>query len=120
MKEASKTMYKIGRIFSYVLLGIYALVIVLNIILLAVDATKDGSPIGDNISNIVTCSIFLVLTILCIVFATRSIKEIEEGSKEAKPHIVMIVFGALCGDIFYLLGGIFGLVANGQSEEQSK
>ena len=35
---------------------------------------------------------------------------------ENAPHILMIIIG-IFGDIFYLLGGIFGLVAEHENEE---
>ena len=119
MRDASKTMYKIGRIFSYVLLGIAALVIVIQTILLIVDAVQ-GNNVLDNIGSIVGTSIWLGLVIVLIILATKSIKDIESDEKNNSPHIIMIVMGAITGDVFYLLGGIFGLVAIGQEEEAKK
>ena len=119
MRNSSKTMYKIGRIFSFVLLGLYALLLGIYSILLIVDIIRDNA-IGHDISTIVFSVIMIGLTVVCIIMATKSIKDMEQDTKNNSPHIMMIVFGALCGDVFYVLGGIFGLIANGQEQETKK
>ena len=120
MRESSKTMYRIGRIFSYVLLGLSALLAVLHVILMCVyiaDNTKGdwGSELGQLISTIIWMSFIVVM----ILLATNAINKTETDKSDKAPHITMIVFGALSGDVFYLLGGIFGLVAIAQDEEAS-
>ena len=122
MRNSSKTMYKIGRIFSFVLVGLYALAFILNLVWMIVHIV-DGlaaSVIASDIVGMVFAAIWIVLAVLCIVFATKAIKEIDEGTKNNAPQILMIVWGAIVGNIFYVLGGIFGLIANGQEKEQPK
>lgn len=54
-----------------------------------------------------------VLTaVYCALFAlaTHTSKALNNNVKENAPHILMIIIGVF-GDIFYLLGGIFGLIA---------
>ena len=60
MRESSKTMYKIGRIFSFVLLGLYALLLGIYSILLIVDIIRDNA-IGHDISTIVFSVIISIM-----------------------------------------------------------
>lgn len=117
MRNASKTMYKIGRIFNFVLLGLAALLIVIYTILMIVHlANNEGLW---YLGTIIGLTIWLAIIIVTIIFATRAIKAIDEDEKNNAPHITMIVFGAISGDVFYLLGGIFGLIAISQETENS-
>ena len=113
MKENSKLMYRLGRIFSFVFLGIACGLFVLHMILMIVHIVQE-KDFGNDISRMISTSIWIVLLIVLICLATRAMVSIENEPKNNSPHIVMIVFGALTGDIFYILGGIFGLVAIGQ------
>ena len=61
----------------------------------------------------------LVLSIVTLVLANNATRALDNGIKENAPHIVMIVIGVL-GDIFYLLGGIFGLVAENTENSYSR
>ena len=112
MKNASATMYKIGRIFTFVLLGIAALLVLIYSILMIVGIVNGNFPA--YLSNVIGNSIWLGIIIVVLIVAANSIRAIEEGTKETTPHILMIVFGAISGNVFYVLGGIFGLVALGQ------
>lgn len=116
MRNASRVMYKIGRIFSFVLLALFAVLFVVYSILLVVHIIQgvDAAVIGADIGTMIWALIWTGLVIVLIILATRAIKNMEEDAKANGPHIVMIVFGAITGDIFYLLGGIFGLIAIGQ------
>ena len=116
MRNASQVMYKIGRIFSFVLLALFAVLFVVYSILLVVHIIQDAGAavIGSDIGTMIWALIWTGLVIVLIILATRAIKTMQEDSKANAPHIVMIVFGAITGDIFYLLGGIFGLIAIGQ------
>ena len=116
MRNASQVMYKIGRIFSFVLLALFAVLFVVYSILLVVHNIQDAGAavIGSDIGTMIWALIWTGLVIVLIILATRAIKTMQEDSKANAPHIVMIVFGAITGDIFYLLGGIFGLIAIGQ------
>jgi len=116
MRNASETMYKIGRVFSFVLLGLTALLIVIYSILMIVAAVDGRFPA--YLGNVIGYTIWLALVIVAIILASRAIKAIDENKSENGPHITMIVVGAISGDIFYLLGGIFGVIANGQESEK--
>ena len=117
MRNASRTMYQIGRIFSFILLGIAALLTVIFTILMIVDLANGNGL--HYLGNIIGYVLWLALIIVVIILATNAIKNTEEDSKNNTPHIIMIVFGAISGDVFYLLGGIFGLIANSQEGSEN-
>ena len=53
--------------------------------------------------------------ILCLVFVSKAKKELaDENNQNKTPFIITIVFGAIAGNVFYVLAGIFGLIADGQ------
>ena len=121
MRESSKTMYKIGRIFSFVLLGLSCILAVLHLVLMIVyslDNTQGSwtSELGSLVSTVIWISFIIV--VICL--ASNAIEKTETDKANKAPHITMIVFGALSGDVFYVLGGIFGLVAISQEAEESQ
>ncbi len=118
MRNASKTMYKIGRVFSFVLLGIAAIVAVLYLILMIVDLANGNGL--HYLGNLIGTILWLGFIIVVIILASNAIKATEEDNQNPGPHVVMIVFGALSGDVFYLLGGIFGLIANAQENSDNQ
>ena len=114
-------MYKIGRVFSFVLLGIASILAILHLVLMiiySIDDTKGNwtSELGSLISTIIWISFIIV--VICL--ASNAINKTESDKADKAPHITMIVFGALSGDVFYVLGGIFGLVAIAQEEDGSQ
>ena len=116
MKNASKTMYRIGNIFTYIFIGLGALLFIIGLIcVIAGDAAVNaagGSCLGTGIY-------FLVTSILCLVFVSKAQKELEDESKENKtPFIITIVFGAIADNVFYVLAGIFGLIAESQQGQR--
>ena len=118
MKNASKTMYRIGNIFTYIFLGLGALLFIIGLICVitgdAAVKAAGGSCLGAGIYLLVT-------SILCLVFVSKAQKELEDESKENKtPFIITIVFGAIADNVFYVLAGIFGLIAESQQGQQQK
>lgn len=119
MKKVSNKMFNIGRIFSIVefiigccLLGIGALLFLLELFV------EDFSW-GGGLKTLIWGSWMVVGAVLCFVFVNKAIKELtDERSRNKKPYIVTIVFGALSCNVFYVLAGIFGLIADGQQGEQ--
>ena len=57
---------------------------------------------------------FLITSVLSIIICPIKHKEIANGSMEIAPRVFLIVFGAIAENIFYVLAGIFGLVARSQ------
>ena len=129
MNNASRIMYKIGRIFNIIEFVILTLGIVAGIAMKIIPsqvvriAQFYNIEILDTLPEVQTaattcitsCILSLIYSIVVFVFATKSLKALESGKPSQKLHITMIVVGAF-GDIFYLLAGIFGVVAMGQTQ----
>ena len=62
---------------------------------------------------------FVITSIVCLVLVGKAKRELADESKSnKKPFIVTIVVGAIASNPFYVLGGIFGLIAEGQQGQQ--
>ena len=129
MRHASEVMYKIGKVFAIVAVVLCAIFVVIGVgfaiagsIGIASTEPETDSPwfalsIGSLAYSavfIITGSILLILNILALIFCSRSNAEIEEGSYEVKPRVLLIVFGALTDSPFFILSGIFSLIARKQ------
>ena len=130
MKSASKGLYIVGRIFNIVSMIFLFLLGVLGVIFLVLKADIAAQAAADNIAAfndekkveifgvfvLVTAIVYLIVQLVVYILATRANKKLNEGSKDATPHIIMLIIG-IFGDIFYFLGGFFGLIAVNQDKE---
>ena len=55
--------------------------------------------------------IALIVSIIVLTLATNAQNTLNDKVTQNTPHIIMIVIGILSTDIFYTLGGIFGIVS---------
>lgn len=129
MKDASRVMYTIAKVLNIISIVGIALLFIGAITIAAnpgeylsqfQEALNDAAiteevVLGIAVGLIVYALIALAVLIVCIVLVGKAQKALEDPSKNA-PHIVMIVLAVFSGSLFYLLGGIFGLVANGQNK----
>lgn len=123
MKNTSKLMYRIGNIFNICWFALGALLAIIGTIVIIVGAVGgDGAVISSGVSTLITGLIFAVGAVLAWIFVGKAQKELaDESTRNNKPFIITIVFGAIAENIFYILAGIFGLIAEGQQgKEQPK
>ena len=120
MKNTSKLMYRIGNIFNICWFALGALLAIIGTIVIIVGAVGgDGAVISSGVSTLVTGLIFAVGAVLAWIFVGKAQKELQdESTKNNKPFIITIVFGAIAENVFYILAGIFGLIAEGQQGQQ--
>ena len=127
MKKASETMFRIGNIFTILYLALGALLILIGIIVcvvggIGVAAAQDDAAaaaaaalLGSGGGCIGWGIYFLVTSIVCLVLVKKAQRELaDESTQNRKPFIVTIVCGAIASNVFYVLAGIFGLIAEGQ------
>lgn len=103
METASKVMYTIANVFTWILALLYATGIVLSI--LTMTNVISGNDLGTNT---------LVLSIICLIVSlfTICLVRIAKSKNTSKGwDVLFIVLGVLGGNVFYVLGGIFGVVA---------
>lgn len=134
MKKASKIMFSIGRIFNIIAIPLSVIFMFIGGMLLVTFIISVFGPGPDSVygdsafeptdSEIISCifgfvlifvSLFLLIfSIISLIVCSKKHSQIESGSKETAPRIFLIVFGFLGDNIFYILSGIFSLVARSQ------
>lgn len=120
MRNTQKILYNIGKIVSFVLLGIYCLTVLINVILLIVDAVN-GYYVGDNIANIIVFTIYAGLIVALIILAGKYTEEAQKAPVDnLTPVILLMVFGFLSLNWLYLVGGVFGIVGASQEKNASE
>ena len=128
MSSASKIMYTIGRIFNIIAIVVTIIIVIIGIVGLAAPDKLAGASEDLPDANaarayglvcLITGAILLVVYSIVCAIAGYARRALNNGKKDKAPHILMIIIGVF-GDIFYLLGGIFGLVAEGQEGQQNE
>lgn len=121
MKSASSVMYTIGRIFNIIELVFNVLGVIFGILIVAMRdelAKRADMPVKYQDPNalralgvgmIVFCVIVLIISIVALILSGKARRSIRKDDMNQVPHIIMVVIGVI-GNIFYLLGGIFGLI----------
>ena len=118
MGKASKILYTVGKVVNVFEIIMTAFALVMGILIAAFgDAVIPSTPAFNwmrmtytGVGMIVGGAVALVISVVTLVLANNATRALENGRTENAPHIVMIVVGFF-GDIFYLLGGIFGIVS---------
>ena len=122
MKFAAKVMYIIGRIENILLFILGIVLFILGIISAvggAVGAIAEAeqeaeaylAALGSGAGLITVGIVLFVINLVVLILSKKGIKALNNNTTENAPHIVMIVIGAISQNIFYILGGIFALVA---------
>ena len=118
MRNTQSILYKIGKIINFVLLGIYALTVLVNGIILIVDAVA-GNYWVDNLVSIIMFLIFIALVVVLIILCGKFEEEAKKAPVDAlTPVILLMVFGFVSGNWLYLVGGVFGIIAASQEKNE--
>ena len=122
MDKASKVMYSIGKVFNVIEIIMAGLAIIGGIIALSNPMMFNNMQVAPEqikavaIALIVGGIIALLVSIIVLTLATNAQNTLNDGVTENTPHIIMIVIGILSTDIFYTLGGIFGIVSENNNK----
>ena len=116
MKNTSRIMFNIGNIVTICYLGLGALLSLIGLIVIIIGAVGgDGGTTYAGGKCLGAGIYFIVTSILCLVFVGKAKRELaDESNRDNKPFIITIVFGAIASNPFYVLAGIFGLIAESQ------
>ena len=106
MSKASAIMYSIANIFNWISLICAVIGIVLSI-LAGLNVVPDAAAAGLGWGTLVYFIIMLIAAIIIIAMVRRAK---AKGTSKAW-DVLFIILGALSSNIFYILGGIFGLFA---------
>lgn len=104
MERASRVMYTIANIFNWVDLVLHIALIVFAVLTLC---HVDGFTVSEPIISIVFSGIGLLVCLLLI-----SMVRIAKAKNSSKGwDVLFIVLGVIAWNPFYVLGGIFGVIA---------
>ena len=132
MKKASEIMFKIGNIFTIIYLVLGAILFLIGLISSIVSGVALAAASGDEaavaaaaaalgsaVGLIFVGLYFFVTSLVCLIVVRKAQKELaNEATSNKKPFIITIVCGAIASNVFYVLAGIFGLIAEGQQGQQ--
>ena len=108
MHKASAIMYSIANIFNWIMLIVSIIGIVLSILVgvgvLAADVAD--APLGFGF-----LAYFIVMFIAAVIIISMVRKAKAKGTSKGW-DVLFIILGVLSANIFYVLGGIFGVCAN--------
>lgn len=112
MERASRIMYTIANIFTWIIVLFSIAGIVFSILSIA-----DVFNIFENLPQIRgieygVASLVYFIIVLLVGIVTITLVRIAKGKNTSKGwDILFIVLGVLGSNIFYILGGIFGVIA---------
>lgn len=121
MKKASTIFYRLGQIFSIIFAIFYPLGLIAGIILIIVGVIQKAAPLG--IFGGVLTAVFaflLAMIIVVIILANKAVKSMKENAGKLAPHILLIIFGLLSLDDFYVIGGVLGAITTGKDKKALK
>ena len=111
MEKASKVMYSIANFFTWIVVIVSIAVIVIASLHMGGIMNweyPDGIPSqGSDIGMIVMFGIFLVISLITIAMVRRA--KADNSSKAW--DFLFLILGIFGGNLFYFLGGLFGLIA---------
>ena len=105
MERASRVMYSIANFFTWIIVILCIVSIVFSSLSMA-HVIKDADAFL-NVGSLVG-TIFVLIISLITIFMVRRAKD-KNSSKGW--DVLFLILGILGGNIFYVLGGIFGIVA---------
>ena len=106
MEKASRVMYSIANFFTWIIVLLAIAGIVFSSLALAhVIQLEEGQNLG--LGSLIGCIFILIVALITIAMVRRA--KAADSSKAW--DVLFIIFGVFGGNIFYILGGIFGLVA---------
>lgn len=106
MKTASKVMYSIANIFNWIMVVFCIVGIVLSSLSLA-GALGEFKLDVASIGSIVTLAVVLIFCIITICL----VRIAKKNGTSKGWDVLFIIIGVLDWNIFYFLGGLFGLLA---------
>ena len=108
MGVASRVMYSIANFFTWlIVLACVAGIVVLPLVMTGVLINNTGYA---N-SYLLGATIYLVAVLLFSLISISMVRTAKARGSSKAWDVLFIVIGVLAGNIFYVLGGIFGLFA---------
>ena len=108
MEKASRVMYSIANFFTWILVILSIVGIVFGVLGLAgvIQLEGDAARLG-AVGTLVYLGIILVVALITIAMVRRAK---AKGTSKAW-DLLFLILGIVGANIFYFLGGLFGLIA---------
>lgn len=107
MERASKVMYSIANIFNWIMVVLCIVGIVVSSLGIA---GKIGSDLKLDFIGVGSLVTFIIVLLFCIL--TIALVRIAKKKNSSKGwDVLFIIIGILDWNIFYFLGGLFGVIA---------
>lgn len=122
MKKAADIFYKIGRILTYVGIGVFAALTICGVIVTIVGAVGMATEPDDQYAEYASFLMYvgidliavdIVLTAVYIAMAiVMNIAKRRMAADPANngPHILMVVFGAISGNSCFIAAGVLSII----------
>lgn len=127
MKSTSKLLYAIGFVFNVIDLFLLTIVVILCGVAIAsseiiAQVAAETSQTVELVQKIlmvliIVCSVIFIVHFALIFVVLSARKNLNNNTGKYSPHVILLLVGIFDFNLFYLLGGIFGSVAAGESEE---
>ena len=120
MRKLQELFYKIGRIVNFVMLGVYGLLVIIETIRAIVDAVN-GNNFGDNIGAAIGYTIAAGFAVVLIFLDKKYAEDALKAKSDAlTPVIILMIFGLFVAFWCYVVGGVFGIIAASQENENKE
>ena len=107
MEKASKVMYTIANVFNWIMVIICIVGIVLSSLTIAGTLVSDHKFDFVGIGSLITAIIVLIFCLITIWLVRMA----KKNNTSKGWDLLFIILGILDLNIFYFLGGIFGVLA---------
>ena len=118
MKRASTIFYRLGQVFTIIFAIIYSLFLAIGVTVMVVGIINNATPL--IIVGVILTIVFvflLAMDIVLIVIANKAVKSMKQQEGKVSPHILLIIFGLLSMDYFYVIGGVLGIITTKKDKE---
>ena len=108
MGKASAVMYSIANFFTWILALIWLAGIVFSV--LAIAHVYDPNLGGEILFGVASLVLFIILFLIALITISMVRRAKTAGTSKAW-DVLFLILGIIGGNIFYFLGGLFGLIA---------
>ena len=122
MKNASNTMFRIGKVFNvFGLIASICMIVAGPILMIVGSANNESVLVKDGVYSLMFGIHFTVAFSCANKYSNRSLQQLSNGSDNGLTnYITAMVFGTLSTNVFVLLGGIFAIVSSSQSNQNNE
>ena len=107
MEKASRVMYSIANFFTWIIVLLAIVGIVFSSLTLAEVIVKDARNAFLGVGSLIYFIVILVVSLITIWM----VRQAKDKNSSKAWDFLFIILGVLGSNIFYILGGIFGLIA---------